>query len=106
MSKSRYTDTLIIDKHHYGTWSLPNLNPLGYGNSNIFNDVRYKEHVFSRGERLDILADLYFGDASYWWVIALFNNIQWGFKSGGLIPGRVLRIPTDVNDVFEIIFRQ
>ena len=106
MAKDRNLDTPIIDNNHYGTWSIPSLNPIGMGNSRIFDDVRYKEHVYIIGERLDQLAYRYFNESEYWWIIALYNNIYYPFKSGGLTAGKILKIPLDVNDILDKIFKK
>jgi len=53
------------------------------------------------GDRLDLLANHYFGDSSLWWVIATANNltdIDLKLKSG-----TQLRIPSDVNRIADLI---
>jgi len=104
MSKSRYSDTEIIDDHHYGTFSLP-VKSLGYKELNLLEGVKTFDYVFKVGDRLDALAAKFFSQDQYWWCIALINNIQYPFASGGLVPGKVLKIPYDVKDVFERLFK-
>ncbi len=49
------------------------------------------EHVVSEGDRLDLLADHYFGDAGQWWRIADANpSIDPGELTA--TPGRRIRI--------------
>ena len=43
-------------------------------------------------DRLDLLADEYYGDSSMWWVIALKNNLT--DIDLVLEPGTILRLPT------------
>jgi hypothetical protein len=47
--------------------------------------------IAQQGDRLDHLAMEYFGDESYWWVIARVNNLG----KGTLVipPGTTLKIP-------------
>ena len=47
------------------------------------------------GDRLDTLADKYYGRSSYWWIIALANNIG---KGDLVVPvGVQIRIPSNVD---------
>ena len=49
-------------------------------------------------DRLDILANRYYDDSSYWWVIARANNLGRGTLT---IPaGRQIRIPQNITDIF------
>lgn len=51
------------------------------------------------GDRLDTLAFKYYGRSSYWWVIALANNIG---KGNLLVPiGEQIRIPSNVESIIE-----
>lgn len=50
--------------------------------------------------RLDILAYESYGDASLWWIIAAASGIGWSMQ---LSPGTYVRIPTDLNAVYEIL---
>ena len=52
-------------------------------------------------DRLDLLANHYFGDASLWWVIAAKNNLlDIDLK---LQPGTILRIPLNITSVLDNI---
>jgi len=49
-------------------------------------------------ERLDLLAEKYYDDARYWWVIARANNLGKGTLT---IPaGQQIRIPQSITDIF------
>ena len=52
--------------------------------------------------RIDILAHQYLGDGRYWWAICLLNGISLPF-SHDLIPGSLIRIPTDISKIFNVI---
>jgi hypothetical protein len=88
----------------YGTYTFP-ARSNGFREQDLLDGVTTVEHVFKRGERLDHLAAKYFNEDEYWWVIALVNGINYPFASGGLVPGRVLKIPVDVKEVFAKLFR-
>ncbi len=50
-------------------------------------------HVTTSGERLDLLAQRYFGDVRAWWIIAEANSLE--VLSYDLKPGLQLRIPRE-----------
>ena len=52
--------------------------------------VYYVENKFEY--RIDLIADAFFGDSRYWWVIAQFNDIL--DPHSELVAGRRLIIPT------------
>jgi len=49
------------------------------------------------GDRLESLAQRYYGDSTLWWIIAKANNIRDG--SFGLPPAEKLRIPGNVQQI-------
>ena len=51
------------------------------------------------GDRLDNLAYKYYGRSSYWWIIALANNIG---KGDLIVPvGKQIRIPQNTAKIIE-----
>ena len=56
-------------------------------------------YIISRKlERLDLLADRYYDDSRFWWVIARANNLGKGSLS---IPaGKQIRIPQNITDIY------
>ncbi len=104
MGKSRYSDTRVIDGKSYATFSLPRI-AAGLKQLDLLEGVKTTDYVYKRGDRLDHLAARFFGDDSYWWIIALVNGINYPFASGGLTPGRTLRIPSNVRDVLDKVVR-
>jgi hypothetical protein len=59
-----------------------------------------RDRILRDGERLDFIAGKEFGNSSLWWVIAATSNIGWWLQ---VPPGTILKIPTDVNRVLELI---
>jgi hypothetical protein len=60
--------------------------------------------VTVQGDRLDLLAYDYYKDASLWKIIAIANSIPLG--SIYPEPGTQLRIPTDLNNVMDLIIKE
>ena len=50
------------------------------------------------GDRLDILANRYYGDSTLYWIISAANPSQ-SFSSMYLIEGSQLRIPNNISNV-------
>jgi|TARA_R110000824_G_scaffold164685_3_gene341027 hypothetical protein len=60
--------------------------------------------VLNDSQRMDALAVQYLGDGRLWWVICLLNDFVFPFGNN-MIAGTKIRIPTDVNRIYEIIER-
>ena len=57
-------------------------------------------HITTRnGDRLDLLAEEFYGDSSLYWVIATANPETTRNDSFFVTPGIQLRIPVDLNSV-------
>ena len=65
---------------------------------------RYTEYRVTEGDRVDTIANDFYGDARLWWIIANANPeiLDWfnmdvpaheGVPFTGMTPGYVLRIP-------------
>lgn len=69
-----------------------------YYSNNIYPDIPYSnddDYVITvLGDRLDLLAFDFYGDTSYWWVIASANALPG--DSLYLEPGMQIRIPIDL----------
>jgi hypothetical protein len=98
MAKSRYSGTPIIDNHHFAPWRLP-IRSMGLKGNDLLSGVQTVDYVVRVGDRIDQLASRFLHDESYWWVIALVNDISYPFASGGFSAGVTLHIPVNVNDV-------
>ena len=104
MGRSRYSDTPVIDGRFYGTFRLP-VRALGLRELDLTTGVRTFDYVYQVGDRVDNLAARFYGDESYWWVICLVNGVSYPFASGGLTPGRALKVPYDAKDVLDRLFK-
>lgn len=56
-----------------GIKQLPTLN-LKYPSQNQILSYTIQSEIWSVGQRLYKLADKYYGDPQYWWVISFFNK--------------------------------
>jgi hypothetical protein len=69
--------------------------------NNIYPDIAYTENdsyvITVLGDRLDLLAFDFYGDSSYWWVIASANSLSG--DSLYLEPGSQIRIPVDLSGI-------
>ena len=97
MSTSRYTRSPILG---FGSQQ---------GTSQAINTIRQaiSDGILDKGrqvtlkgaDRLDTIAGSYYGDASYWWVIAAASNIGWALQ----VPaGTILYLP-GINSVLSLV---
>ena len=80
--------------NHYETPILKNPNALE--RSTVIADT----HIWKLGDRYYKLADQYYGDPSFWWVIAWYNSAP---TESHLKTGDLLSIPINLNSVLEIL---
>lgn len=64
------------------------------------NTIMTTEHTWSYGDRYYNLAAQYYGNAEYWWVIAMFNNMP---TESHCKPGVVLQIPIKLSSALSIL---
>lgn len=104
MARSRYSDTEIMDAKNYRSYLLPR-KAGGYAPLDLLAGVKTVDYLYKQGDRLDHLAAKFLGDDQYWWIIALVNEINYPFPSGGLVSGRILKIPKQASDVLDKLLR-
>jgi hypothetical protein len=89
--------------NRYQNITLTKYNNTGsqYYLNNIYPDVVITEDdnyvITTLGDRLDLLANNFYGDPSLWWIISSANSLP----GDSLYPpiGIQLRIPTDVREI-------
>lgn len=70
--------------------------------TNVYPEVEFSDSdiyvVTELGDRLDILANQYYGNPSYWWIISAAN---YGLKQDSyyLPQGVQIRIPSNVDSI-------
>jgi len=57
-------------------------------------------HIWKYGDRLYILADQYYGDSSFWWVIAWYNSVP---TEVDLSFGDIIQIPINLESALNAI---
>ena len=62
--------------------------------------VTVNKHIWKYGDRLYNLANQYYGDSRFWWVIAWWN----GYGTEAQIKtGAILYIPLNISDAMKIL---
>jgi phage tail protein X len=97
----RYTNVLFTKKEE-----LDSINKRRYYNSLIDPTINLSVNdiyvITTIGDRLDLLAYQYYGDATYWWMIAAANtNLR--KDSLYLEPGMQLRIPANPQNILQLL---
>jgi nucleoid-associated protein YgaU len=72
---------------------------LQYPDGKKISDLTVVDHIWSRGDHYYKLADLYYGDSTYWWVIAQFNQKP---TEDQLSFGDIVMIPTPLESILEV----
>lgn len=57
-------------------------------------------HIWKYGDRFYKLANDYYGDVRFWWVIAWWNGIP---TEAHLLGGELIRIPIDIQEALKIL---
>lgn len=84
-SYDRYRYATIVEGER-GPW----LNSFGrILNTKPRSDDSY--YTVKEGDRLDLIAHRFLGDARLWWVVAEYNDIRWFFD---IEVGQELRMPS------------
>jgi len=78
----------------YGTPTLKSVSQDDYALLSFIN------YTWRTGDALYKLADKYYDDSRYWWIIALFNEKPTEFH---LEPGDIVVIPTPLTRVLSLI---
>jgi len=79
---------------HYATIKLR--HPTGAERSSTVST----RHVWSYGDRLYKLANTYYNDPTYWWVIAWWNSYP---TEATIRKGTILHIPLNLSDALNIL---
>ena len=80
--------------NHYATPILK--NPSIEERSRIVSN----SHIWSLGDRYYKLADQYYQDSSFWWVIAWYNSIP---IEADIQTGQMIEIPINLSTVLDVL---
>lgn len=78
-----------LGARYYGTTYYPEI-PLRESDIYVITDF---------SDRLDALANQFYGDTTFYWIIAAANPDKVDFGSIFITEGTQLRIPTDINNI-------
>lgn len=78
----------------YGTPTVENIP------EDAYEYLSFVEHVWKTGDRLSKLADKFYNEVNYWWIIGLFNEKPTDFH---FKPGDVVLIPLPLTKVLSLI---
>lgn len=96
MATSRYTFVRRLNGDRLATTDITSRIYFACQNSTIdFNEVNLKDL-----QRLDHIAAKAYNDGSLWWIISAASGIGWSLQCP---PGTVLRVPTDLNQIFDLL---
>ena len=62
--------------------------------------LKTTKHIWKYGDRLYKLADQYYNDSRFWWVIAWYNG--YGCEAD-IYNGAVIRIPLNLGDTLKVL---
>ena len=63
-----------------------------------FNNIGFKFETWGLGSRLHKLSEIYYGDPSYWWIVALYNKKP---TEAHYSIGDIVRIPVPLETALE-----
>jgi nucleoid-associated protein YgaU len=91
----------MASRYNYTTELATKNTKRKYLSSVIYPKVKPTDNdmyiISESSDRLDILANKYYGDKTYWWVISVANNLN--DASLHIQPGIQLRIPSDLPSI-------
>ena len=82
-----------------------NLSTIGvsYRKPNFYPEIPLSSDdiqvITNFGDRLDLMANQFYGDSTLYWIIAASNPDEVNFGSLFLTEGSQIRIPTDINEI-------
>lgn len=63
-------------------------------------EIDFEILTLGGNQRLDTISGQYYGDSSYWWIIAAASGIGWGMQ---ITPGTLIKVPKNINQVLVLL---
>ena len=101
MARSRYNNFRTIKDQETKRLRLETFPKITSNDLKSDTDIIIK---LDAEQRLDSIALEYLGDGKLWWVVCLMNDMVFPFGND-IKKGTNLRIPTNINRIYEIIDR-
>ena len=97
----------MANRYTYTNPKMDSDTNVRYMESTIYPKIEPKDNDFyiiaTAGDRLDLLANIYYKDPSMWWVIAVANNLN--DANFFVTPGTQLRIPSDTTEILNNLYK-
>ena len=91
----------MSSRYQYSTTLINKYTKKKYLASVIYTKIKPNDNdmyiISQQSDRLDILASKYYGDSSFWWIIAVANNLN--DASVSIEPGIQMRIPSNISKI-------
>lgn len=91
----------MANRYQYSTTLTNKYTKKKYLGSVLYPKIKPNDNdlyiISQQGDRLDILANKYYNDSSFWWIIAVANNLN--DASLSIEPGTQMRIPSNVSKI-------
>jgi len=105
----RYIRTKVInnDVKYYAPLRRGKKNIAHYATPVLRNPTRSQRsslktitHIWKYGDRFYKLADQFYGDVRFWWVIAWYNSVP---TEANIYNGDVIEIPIDLQSALRVL---
>tara|TARA_R110002072_G_scaffold144467_1_gene290518 strand:+ start:143 stop:472 length:330 start_codon:yes stop_codon:yes gene_type:complete len=90
-NSSEYYESIRRNKKTLRHFETPRLANPGVGARTVINSVT---HIWTVGDRFYKLANTYYADVRFWWVIAWYNGVP---TEAHLTRGTPIEIPLDID---------
>ena len=97
MKRYANIDIITNQNQNLSTLGVPYRKPNFYPEIPLSSDDIYV--ITNFGDRLDLMANQFYGDSTLYWILATANPDEVNFGSLFLTEGTQLRIPTDINEI-------
>ena len=97
MERYANIDIITNQNQNLSTLGVPYRKPNFYPEIPLSSDDIYV--ITNFGDRLDLMANQFYGDSTLYWILATANPDEVNFGSLFLTEGTQLRIPTDINEI-------
>lgn len=91
----------MASRYSYSKTLVTNETKRKYFESTIYPKIKPTDEdiyiITTQSDRLDLLANKYYGDKNLWWVIATANNLN--DASLHIEPGTQLRLPNNISAI-------
>ena len=102
MANSRYNNFSKVrsnNSDYYRLETFPSIK------TEDLEEVPHNVVMWKETDRMDAMAETFYGHSTYWWIICLMNNLVNPF-SYDLLPGTLIKIPNEASTIVNMIKRK